>query len=1067
MPKRSAKPTKLHNTLILFHYVLDHFHVTELDELTGNGELKRPVFEELTDTNLTRFCDFLCQRPNTLGEDLLRTYDQNIVSHTLRISEHREPTIRWRYFQYLALLFTEIYLDKYFRDRQGFLEELNAFRERYKRRQNDLFSQFHTQGGTDFTLDVFTEDDLHKLAFWNATGSGKTLLMHVNLLQYLHYQQKHQRQDELNRIILLTPNEGLSEQHLREFELSGLPASLFRKGRGSLFDKHEVQVLDIHKLAEESGDKTVAVEAFEANNLVFIDEGHRGARSANDTGWKVMRDRLSAEGFSFEYSATFGQAVSSASGSHRQSLLQEYAKSTLFDYSYRHFYKDGYGKDYHILNLQDAWDERINDLYLTACLLRFYQQMQVYLDHRPAMTAFGTEKPLCIFVGGKVTAVRTENKQKVSDVVFILQFLQRFVSQREQSIRDIEGLLQGTSGLVDSGHRSIFQNAFSALVKTGQAAEAVYTKLLEEVFNTPFAGAELHLDNLKGAKGEIGLRMGTGDYFGVINVGDDKKLLELCEASGIHTSELDFSSSLFHRINRTDATVNILIGSKKFSEGWSSWRVSTMGLMNIGQGEGSEVIQLFGRGVRLRGFEHSLKRSAHLDSAQRPESIPENLNLLETLNVFGVRADYMQQFKAYLEEEGLPPNDGSMAKVTVPAMLTVNLGEKPLKVLKVRDGAVFKRAVEFELPDATTYRGNRVVVDWYPKLQTLQSTGIQDATPEESETGVLSASHTAFFNWDQLNSRLQQFKNERGWHNLCIPRSTVQGLLASNDWYTLYVPSHQLEFNGFEQVRDWQDMALALLKGYVERTYNRAKNRYLSQHLEVELLDANHPNVIAEHTFRVAPDNTTLIEKLEQLSELITSENFREDFLLGSGAKAIFFANHLYQPLIYFKAGDFKDVLEVSPVQLNPGERDFVMDLREYVKSEPAELEGKELYLLRNESRRGISFFEASGFYPDFILWILDGEKQYVNFIDPKGLRQIEGFENEKINLHQRIRTEIEPQLNDPNLVLNSFIVSVTPFKELRHWKGQESPKDFKEKHVFFKGDGEYIGRMIRKVLSN
>ena len=57
----------------------------------------------------------------------------------------------------------------------------------------------------------------------------------------------------------------------------------------------------------------------------------------------------------------------------------------------------------------------------------------------------------------------------------------------------------------------------------------------------------------------------------------------------------------------------VLIGSKKFTEGWSSWRVSTMGLMNVGQGEGAQIIQLFGRGVRLKGHCMSLKRSGKID----------------------------------------------------------------------------------------------------------------------------------------------------------------------------------------------------------------------------------------------------------------------------------------------------------------------------------------------------------------------------------------------------------------------------------------------------------------------
>lgn len=36
----------------------------------------------------------------------------------------------------------------------------------------------------------------------------------------------------------------------------------------------------------------------------------------------------------------------------------------------------------------------------------------------------------------------------------------------------------------------------------------------------------------------------------------------------------------------------MLIGSKKFSEGWNGWRVSTIGLMNVGRCEGTEIFQV-------------------------------------------------------------------------------------------------------------------------------------------------------------------------------------------------------------------------------------------------------------------------------------------------------------------------------------------------------------------------------------------------------------------------------------------------------------------------------------------
>ena len=42
----------------------------------------------------------------------------------------------------------------------------------------------------------------------------------------------------------------------------------------------------------------------------------------------------------------------------RGPLIEEYGKAIAFDYSYRYFYGDGYGKDFTILNLQQENDGR-------------------------------------------------------------------------------------------------------------------------------------------------------------------------------------------------------------------------------------------------------------------------------------------------------------------------------------------------------------------------------------------------------------------------------------------------------------------------------------------------------------------------------------------------------------------------------------------------------------------------------------------------------------------------------------------------------------------------------------
>jgi hypothetical protein len=68
---------------------------------------------------------------------------------------------------------------------------------------------------------------------------------------------------------------------------------------------------------------------------------------------------------------------------------------------------------------------------------------------------------------------------------------------------------------------------------------------------------------------------------------------------------------------------------------------------------------------------------------------------------------------------------------------------------------------------------------------------------------------------------------------------------------------------------------------------------------------------------------------------------------------------------------------------------------------------------------------QAGNFHPDFILWLLVGDQQHVIFVDPKGIRNI-GATDPKIQFHADIKT-IEHRLGDPNVRLESFIISNTP----------------------------------------
>jgi hypothetical protein len=1058
--------------LVLNQWLLSLFNVKRFEDLAEllQGEL----LEGLDENNVHRFHHGLTAHLFNLTElstALLLEYDQNITKHTLRLNARRvarrEDPIVWKYFQYLALLFTEIYLDRYFRDPDGLLTALNAQVAKYNanKREADQIASFNV------AEDAWPQ--LNKIAYWSATGSGKTFLMHANILQYLDYLEKHGRRGDLNRMLLLTPNEGLSQQHLREFQTAGIDAELFTKDARGLFAGQAIEILDIHKLKEEMGDKTVAIDSFEGNNLVLVDEGHRGASGGEEGAWMDARKRLCESGFSFEYSATFGQAVKGS-----KVLTDLYSKTILFDYSYRYFYGDGFGKDYQILNLDHKTQENNLELYLVAALLSSYQQHRLYREERSSFRAFNLEKPLWIFVGGRVTKGLVE--QDASDIVQILEFFSRYVGDRKKSIERIGQVLN--EGLITSRGKNLLAGRLAYLMGCGLSPAQIFDETLATLFHAP-GGGQLYVENLKGVTGEIALRLGAdNDAFGVINVGDDAKLVALCESRGIATGDRAFSESLFHSINQPDSSINLLIGSKKFTEGWSSWRVSTMGLMNVGKGEGAQIIQLFGRGVRLRGYGQSLKRSAR---AQLPEGIerPKHISILETLGIFGINADYMAQFRDFLEEEGLPKND---ERIEFLLPVINNLGAQKLKLVRLKKtingvntefGDAFRRLGPIPTvskpdpaidPTSVFLQKNRVNLNWYPKIQAMRSGGLGEegvATPSE---GQLTVRHLAFLDRDRIMIELEQFKAERGWHNLNLTREHVGELLADYSWYHLFIPPEELIFDSFEKVRIWEEIAISLLKSYVARYYAFRKSDWEGPHLEYRPLDEADPNLrwvkdSAEATsYRILVDKSRedIVAKLEELKIAIGKGELKE--LNFEGLRTIWFGQHLYEPLLYLEGS----VVEISPVPLNKGERLFLEDLKVFYDASQEFFKDKQLYLLRNMSKgRGVGFFEAGNFHPDFILWLVVGERQAVVFIDPKGILTL-GADDAKIQFYKTIK-EIEERLGDPKVHLHSFIVSNTPYAMIRmRWNMAKS--DMEKRHVLFQLEDKdtYVRTMLETAHS-
>lgn len=113
-----------------------------------------------------------------------------------------------------------------------------------RRKLNEFFLQEKARRTLPGTMTEFTEDDLRRIAFFMATGSGKTLLLHSHIRRLRHYLAHGGAHPEMladrgdgrrgwDNFLLITPNEGLSGQHLRELLMSDCGKSIhFDYNRG-------------------------------------------------------------------------------------------------------------------------------------------------------------------------------------------------------------------------------------------------------------------------------------------------------------------------------------------------------------------------------------------------------------------------------------------------------------------------------------------------------------------------------------------------------------------------------------------------------------------------------------------------------------------------------------------------------------------------------------------------------------------------------------------------------------------------------------------------------------------
>lgn len=920
------------------------------------------------------------------AESGLAKWGQDAIGEWLREYARLTKPVQLRYYQVLALYFAEAVL-------RG-------------RRAGDA-----------------AHKDRNMLAYWMATGSGKTLLMHLNILQYIahlgggNFANGLRAFDEL-QIILTTPGVNLIEQHRREVmplvdALNRLCANRIKltiESTGSLLNAER----GFFRL-------TPSTRMF---RLVLVDEGHIGLASGGTTAgaFKTLRHELAdyPNAFLFEYSATYHGVA--------EKYVSEYEEQIVFDYNYYRFYKDGYGKDYSIQTIgadsvaadADAWENFAQAFATLADKLTVHHELRTTPAAGLPFEAQFADKPLIAFMGNTVEDSKKEGSgtaDEVSDIRKLLAYLAK-LPERERT-------------------------------------------RFAPVFNGNTTGL-LTLTRCPAVTDEIWLSWGDGVYWGIVNVGNGDKFFndsedhpDLKDSHGAPLVQLRKRPIVertyhFAEIDNSASQINVLIGSRKFAEGWNCYRVSVIGLINLGTGKGNKIIQIFGRGVRLKGLKSDGKRQNRdhhedYESLVRVDIPPNRLRRLETLNVFSLKATYLTRFLDAMKDE-IPQ---FVVERTVPVTTRpVALGpgkatedfaayQDKLRVFKVGRNSDEPRLVVTRLAsghwrwgegagdvlawndlhldyrrdaDSPEHDVKQDLFDWLKSKKragaTFAPAGLfgPEVALAETLTRSLAVRNMQLLWEDGGKQRLA---------NALDVLQVVGGLLY-------HYPFAHISLTARETLAT-KAVADAVAQLHHKLIYDLNKRRYRFDEPLVQAKVGAPGDFIAGYSIKFG---------FQTEAEKTTFEtNYPSSALPPQLELKLEEPHHPYQPHIYkpllrdgTDAGvqelNFKE-LSISPDALNPGERKFVDDLHAYLQDPTRHGWAAKygFYLMRNvESLRSVGVYldtEARAYFPDFVLWVVGRKETTVLLIDPKGQSGILDMHSLKSGTNAKVKLAHSGHLQD------------------------------------------------------
>ncbi|GHQ02736.1 helicase [Helicobacter pylori] len=917
---------------------------------------------------------------------------QKLAEEELNTNEINEPLERLDFksfddnkelldYQQQALINAFRMLAAYFRDFKESKKAFYAFYQKHysfancdftKKKLNPLLkSHFKVENHC-----VSFENFINRLAFYMATGSGKTIVI-IKLVELLSVAMGMGLIPKKN-IMFFSANENLIKQFEKEIE---------KYNRGKDFSKQidfknlkSITHKDFHrapkgffieKIAlfyyradlmndEESKENLLNYKDYWDNgeNYVILDEAHKGNKSESKR--QAIFSLLSLKGFLFNFSATFTE---------ESDLI-----TSVYNLSVGEWVKLGYGKESVLLkknnlnafkDLKDL-NDREKEIALLKALLLLGMQKRYKTEgyfHDPLMLVF-------------THSVNVKN----SDAEIFFKTLARVIENDDESDfnrakDDLLEELKNPEFLFSDGKDK--EKEYKIKVFKEGLKSMDFKGLKEEVFYASNGHIEVII-NPKNNQ-EIAFKLNTSDkVFCLIKIGDITEwICKKLKSVKVVSKNLSFKEeSYFSQIDRS--SINILVGSRTFETGWDSTRPSVILFLNIGLDDDAKklVKQSFGRGVRIESVKNQRQRLAYLDIDEAiKKDLKPNAAMLETLFVIPTNHASLEAIlKIQKESENRGENRGSwreikLEKTPIKHDLFVPCYRKePTSILKIPENASFKMS-EKNFKDLKEYF----------HLMSEKHFILKHEIYNPKDYAILK---------DMIQKA--RVKKVSTWHykDLDYMISEIKGKLYPNQ----KVPKDEFNALDNEKIVHFKRIKVKASK----------KEELVKKIQEVK-----------EH----APlDKETLRIKIAQGEiDPYGAERHRQGKTFKvEDAELLKLKEHYYTPLIKAKDCDWlKHVVKVK------SEIDFLQELQDQETTKTLQ-ENYDFWAFSKIDEHLDNLFipyingaAERRFFPDFIFWLQKGDTQIICFIDPKGITYAD-YEH-KADAYKLFKDKIFNPKNNPH----------------------------------------------------